>query len=142
MPTNEDDRIREPESFEGPESEADEGRASLGAAALRIAHEVNNQLGGILITAQYAGGGLARPDSRQVVQKALGDIEADVQRCSAALDELLRLAHAEGSSLTPSDLVELARIVVAEHGGAVHVASSPRGGTIVTLELPGSPRIE
>jgi C4-dicarboxylate-specific signal transduction histidine kinase len=72
-----------------------------------VAHEINNLLGGILLTAQYAEGALDRRGDRELLGKSLADIESDARRCSVVLGELQRFARADPGAHTPSDPAEI-----------------------------------
>lgn len=78
--------------------------ASIGTVSAGVAHEINNPIGGILMAAQYARTSLGRPDARAVVDKALGDIEADAKRCADIIRRLLRFANEEGGERSKCDV--------------------------------------
>ncbi len=85
--------------------------ASIGTLSAGVAHEINNPIGGILMAAQYARTSLDRPDARAVVDKALGDIEADAKRCADIVRRLLCFANeerGERSKCDVNDVVEAA----------------------------------
>ena len=61
--------------------------------AARIAHEINNPLGSILMAAQYALASKDDPAAQQILEEALADIESDAKRCSEIVRSVLRFAR-------------------------------------------------
>ncbi len=86
--------------------------ASIGTVLAGVAHEINNPIGGILMAAQYARTSLDRlGDAHAVIDKALGNIEADAKRCADIVRRLLRFANEESgerSTCDVNDVVESA----------------------------------
>lgn len=62
---------------------------SIGTLARRLAHQINNPLGGILMAAQFALASQGRPDSQATTLKALKNIEVDARRCGDILKRVL-----------------------------------------------------
>lgn len=81
--------------------------ASIGVLADGISHELKNLLGGILMAAQYAGTALDRPDAREVVEKALGDIASDARRCSDVVADLLKFARGRDGERVDQELAPI-----------------------------------
>lgn len=86
---------------------------STGLLARGLAHELNNVLGGILMAAQYARSIADRDDARALIDKSLADIEADAQRCSEVVRDLLRFARAERVERRDCDVNELIESAIA-----------------------------
>jgi PAS domain S-box-containing protein len=68
---------------------------SIGTLVRRLAHQINNPLGGILMAAQFALASQGRPDSQATTLKALKNIEVDARRCG---DIVKRALSSVGSS--------------------------------------------
>lgn len=98
---------------------------STGVLASGLAHEINNVLGGILMAAQYARSVMDRNDARPIIEKSLADIEADAQRCSEVVRDLLRFARSERLEHRPCDAHELIESAI-----AIARKQAPRGTRI------------
>jgi PAS domain S-box-containing protein len=83
--------------------------ASLGTFAAGIAHEVNNPLTSILMTARFALKQLREPDE---FRELLGEIIDDAERCARIVRNVLRFAKQEAGEKWPVTLNELVQRVV------------------------------
>jgi len=96
--------------------------SSLGKLSASIAHEINNPLAGILTFAKLVSRTLAEgpPDDarRAVLQKNLGLVEREAQRCSAIVKNLLDFARERPITPKASDVnaaVQEALALIAKH---------------------------
>jgi chemotaxis methyl-accepting protein methylase/signal transduction histidine kinase/PAS domain-containing protein len=80
--------------------------AFVGTFAAGIAHEVNNPLASLLVTARHA---LRSNPHPATVQTALQEIVEDGQRCAQVIKTLLRCAQAEPGARAEVDLNRLAQ---------------------------------
>ncbi len=82
--------------------------SSLGKLSASVAHEINNPLAGILTFAKLVSRTLAEgpPDDarRAVLQRNLGLVEREAQRCSAIVRNLLDFARERPMSVKPVDV--------------------------------------
>jgi len=78
--------------------------ASIGTLAAGIAHEINNPLGAMLLSAEYA---LQKLDNRTVVEESLEDILSHVERCAQIVRSVLRFSRNDYSKKTGHDLSNL-----------------------------------
>jgi PAS domain S-box-containing protein len=90
--------------------------ASIGTLAAGIAHEINNPLGTILLSAEL---GLASlPTDNQEQRRSLTSIVADAKRCGRIVHNVLRFASRLATDRSPGDLNSVVRGVhqrIAEH---------------------------
>ncbi len=110
--------------------------ASLGTLAAGVAHEINNPVGMILLTAQNALRAVSDP---AVVERALREIEGHSHRCGRIVKSLLQFARQEPNDRWAEDLnrlvaraVDLTRRYADEHG-AVVTTRCPPGLPAVTV---------
>ena len=67
--------------------------ASLGTLAAGIAHELNNPLGAITMTAEHARNDLTGPDTPEGIRECLDDILKDAHRCAQTVKRTLHFAR-------------------------------------------------
>ncbi|MBK7947416.1 MAG: hypothetical protein IPK00_01380 [Deltaproteobacteria bacterium] len=92
--------------------------ASIGTLAAGVAHEINNPVGGILISAQYALACDDHPDRDAIWRAALAESEAQAQRCARIVKALLRFAAGSTATKSRQDLNGIVRnALVAMRGG-------------------------
>lgn len=92
--------------------------ASIGTLAAGVAHEINNPVGGILISAQYALACDDHPDREAIWRAALAESEAQAQRCARIVKALLRFAAGSAAAKSRQDLNAIVRnALVAMRGG-------------------------
>jgi PAS domain S-box-containing protein len=75
--------------------------ASIGTLAAGIGHEINNPVGGIMVTAQAA---LESPNLPDTVVRQLEDIVKNTQRCKDIIENVRRFARTERTEKAPADL--------------------------------------
>jgi two-component system sensor histidine kinase/response regulator len=78
--------------------------ASVGNFAAGIAHEINNPVGSILLSARTALAVLRDGKPTTMAEEFLESIASDAKRCGAIVKNVLRLARQETSERSPSDL--------------------------------------
>ncbi|MFO0687298.1 MAG: ATP-binding protein [Myxococcota bacterium] len=92
--------------------------ASIGTLAAGVAHEINNPVGGILLSAQYALACEDHPERDAIWRAALTESEAQAQRCARIVKALLRFAAGSSADKSRHDLNALVRrSLVAMRGG-------------------------
>jgi PAS domain S-box-containing protein len=99
--------------------------ASIGTLAAGIAHEINNPLGTILLSAELGLASLSVNDQEQ--RRSLTSIVADAKRCGRIVHNVLRFASRLATDRSPGDLNSVVRGVrqrIAEY-------ASQRGVTLV-----------
>jgi PAS domain S-box-containing protein len=84
--------------------------ASVGTLATGIAHEVNNPLNSILLTARYALELKDEPDGGPpVMEESLRTVISEAQRCGRIVKALLQFARHEKTGKWPADLNDAIR---------------------------------
>lgn len=83
--------------------------ASIGTLAAGIAHEINNPLNSILMTAQYS---LRSKDLSEISKKNFETIAAEARRCGKIIKSVLKFARAERTEKHLGDLNEVVEIAV------------------------------
>lgn len=78
--------------------------AEVGILAAGVAHEINNPVGSILVTAQYARLMQQDPDRARIASEAFATIEKDARRCGHIVHSLLRIASDERSEKSLKDI--------------------------------------
>jgi PAS domain S-box-containing protein len=83
--------------------------ASIGTLAAGIAHEINNPLHGIVLSAEVAVQARRRPDGEQILDQVLPGIQSEALRCGRIVKSVLQFARQEVSQRWPCDLGQIAR---------------------------------
>lgn len=92
--------------------------ASIGTLAAGVAHEINNPIGAILISAQYALASGDDPKRETIWQAALEESESQAMRCARIVKALLRFSAGSSAVKSPQDLNEIVRsALLAMRGG-------------------------
>jgi len=78
--------------------------ASIGTLAAGIAHEINNPLHAIGLSADVAIRSKGRPDREEVLEKYLTRIKTEVMRCGQIVHSVLQFARQEQSKKWRADL--------------------------------------
>ncbi|UCE59462.1 MAG: PAS domain S-box protein [Phycisphaerales bacterium] len=103
--------------------------ASIGTLAAGIAHEINNPLGVILLSAQRA---LEKGDDPKAVETSLHRIKDDVQRCARIVRSVLQFSRDQSSDKWPVDLNQCVR-----HSEELTREYASRNGVRVQFECAG-----
>lgn len=83
--------------------------ASVGTLAAGIAHEINNPLGAILLSAEAAALARSRPNGDAILEASLNNIQTSAVRCGRIVKSVLRFARDEVSQKWPSSMGDVAR---------------------------------
>ena len=109
--------------------------AAIGTFAAGMAHEINNPLAAVLMTAQFA---LRSCQDARVVKTSLEEIIADVGRCSLVVKSVRNFAQQQTREKQPLDLNSMVR-----DAGRQVQAYARRRGMRLRFELEsGLPRVE
>jgi len=115
--------------------------ASLGTFAAGVAHELNNPLGAIRITAEHARAALASTSEANGVQECLTEILDDAQRCAQIVKRVLHFAQQTDRVKSRVALHPLIRMVelhtrryVQHHGGQLCLVFAPHQPYILAHE--------
>jgi len=77
---------------------------AVGTLSAGIAHEINNPVGSVLASAQYALMVMDDPDGPEKVAEALRNIETEARRCGQIVKSVLQFAREETTERWPLDL--------------------------------------
>jgi PAS domain S-box-containing protein len=83
--------------------------ASVGTLAAGIAHEINNPLGAIVLSAEAATLGRGRPNGEAILEASLANIRTSAMRCGRIVKSVLQFARDEVSQKWPAGMADLAR---------------------------------
>ncbi|MCR9094985.1 MAG: ATP-binding protein [bacterium] len=86
--------------------------ATVGTLAAGIAHQINNPIGSILTSADFAILTEGEPDGDQIRSDALEDIRSQAIRCGKIVRSVLQFSRAEPTEKWPSDLTSVLRTAV------------------------------
>src|SRR5207248_7219681 len=97
-----------------------------------IAHEINNPLGAIRLSAERAQSTHTCPQAAAVTRECLDDIIENTQRCTRIVKSVLHFARQEPGDRWPADLnqivhtaVDITRHYAAQHGTCLTLALAP-----------------
>ena len=80
---------------------------AVGTLSAGIAHEINNPVGSILASAQYALMVMADPDGGEKVAESLRNIVAEARRCGQIVKSVLKFAREETTERWAADLNQI-----------------------------------
>ncbi len=87
--------------------------ASIGTLAAGVAHEINNPVGAILISADYALASEPGPERERIWRQALEESQAQAKRCARIVKALLRFSAGSAAEKSPQDLNGIVRSALA-----------------------------
>ncbi|MEW6251626.1 MAG: ATP-binding protein, partial [Planctomycetota bacterium] len=109
--------------------------ASMGNFAAGIAHELNNPLSSILMTARYA---LKKEQDRAALNGLLQEIIEDAERCARTVRDVLRFAKEEPGERAPLVISEVVQRVV----NLVRRTADQQGVRLEADTEPAAPAIQ
>lgn len=86
--------------------------ATVGTLAAGIAHQINNPIGSILTTADFAILTAGDADGEQIRSDALEDIRSQAIRCGKIVRSVLQFSRSEATEKWPNDLTGVLRTAV------------------------------
>jgi len=110
---------------------------SIGVLAAGLAHEINNPVGMILLSAENAIALRNEPDAPRIMERTLRNIINDAERCSRIVKNLLRFARQERTAKAPGDL----NTVLERASAAMRNIVRPTGAVIETAFTPNLPQV-
>ncbi len=81
--------------------------ASIGTLSAGIAHEINNPVGMILLSAENALHLVDDPSKKELLRQCLEHVVSNSERCSRITNSILQFARREATSKWPVDLTEI-----------------------------------
>jgi PAS domain S-box-containing protein len=111
--------------------------ASIGTLAAGIAHEINNPLQGIVLSAEVAVQARRRPDGQQILDQVLPGIQSEALRCGRIVKSVLQFARQEVSQRWPCDLGQIAR----RSRDLVRKLAAERGVTVLIQQAGPLPEV-
>lgn len=108
--------------------------ASLGTLTAGIAHEINNPVGAVLLTAESALAALRESGSVAEVETSLREIVRSMERCGEIVQDILRFSKEDSGEKSVCDLNQIMR-----HLLDYVRPYADRHGCVVDLRLPDHP---
>ncbi len=120
-----------------------ERMAAVGTLAAGIAHQINNPIGAILTSADFAIMTAHEDGGAQIRTDALHDIRAQAIRCGKIVRSVLQFSRSEATEKWSSDLTSVLRTAVdvtahyaTERAASIQVSLSPEASDRTTLMNP------